>query len=163
MTSTAAAIRDRITALISTSDPVTDPRTRFRAYRNEGKADFATDMEANPAGCLRRFQVRDDGSEEPPEVSNTDVDMRHVTYTIRIAYPQTQRYGKDGALDRDDVMDQDWGALNSLVGIYSKSHYPPGSPYDCTPLGAEKMPREEGTSVDFLEVRARFSYYRLVG
>lgn len=159
MPSTAAAIRDRITALIASLTPQADERTPFRAHRNEGRADFTAWAEANAAGAHRRFQVRNDGTEEPPEVSNTDVDMRHITFVVRIAYPQTGRWGKDGALDRDDVIDLDWGQLERVVGIYSRSNY--GDSADCTPLGATRE-TEVGESVDFLIVRARFSYYRAV-
>lgn len=160
MPSTAAAIRDRITALITAASPTFDSRTAFRASQNVGAAAFVTECEGNPAGCFRRFQVRDDGTEEPPEVSNTDVDMRHVVYEIRVAYPHTQRYGKDGALDRDDAIDLDWGKLEPLVGIYARSQYT--GAYDCTPLGATRE-IEIGQSVDFLVIRARYSYYRRVG
>lgn len=156
MPSTAAAIRDRITALISAILPTADERTPFRAHRNEGRADFTAWAEANAAGAHRRFQVRDDGLEEPPEVTNTDVDMRHVTFVVRIAYPQTGRWGKDGALDRDDVIAQDWRKINRSIGIYGRANFT-GS-YDCTPLGADRE-MELGDAVDFLIVRARFSFY----
>lgn len=159
MPSTAAAIRDRITALITAATPTFDSRTKFRASQNIGSANFLAEAASNPTGAFRRFQVRDDGTEEPPEVSNTDTDMRHVTYEIRVAYPQTQRYGKDGALDRDDVIDQDWGKLERLVGIYARANY--SGTNDCTPLGATRE-TEIGESVDFLVIRARFSYYRAV-
>lgn len=159
MPSTAAAIRDRITALIASLTPQADERTPFRAHRNEGRADFTAWAEANAAGAHRRFQVRDDGTEEPPEVSNTDTDMRHITYVVRVAYPQTGRWGKYGALDRDDVIDLDWGLINGLggIGIYGRGNFFSG--HDCTPLGATRE-TEIGESVDFLVVRARFSYYR---
>lgn len=159
MPSTAAAIRDRITTVISAIVPTFDERTQFRPSQNVARADFTAWAEQNAAGCLRRFQVRDDGTEEPPEVSNTDIDLRHITYVIRIAYPQTQRYGKDAALDRDDVIDQDWGKLNRALGIYGRANFT-GS-YDCTPLGATRE-TEIGDTVDILVVRARFSYYRRV-
>lgn len=158
-TSTAAAIRDRITAILSAATPTTDPRSVFRAFRNEGAANFTEWCEANPAGCLRRFQIRDDGTEEPPEVSNTDVDLRHVTYVLRVAYPQSGRFGKDGALDRDDVIDQDWGLIERLIGIYGRAQF--FSSHDCTPLGATREV-EIGIAAHQLVVRARFSYYRLV-
>jgi len=156
---TAASIRDRIKALIQALTPTSDAGVKFRSYRNEDGADFQDWAEKNPAAALRRFQARDDGSEEPPEVSDTLVDMRHVTFLILVAYPHTGRHGADQALDRDDVIDQDWGLINGKVGIYGRAQY--SGAYDCTPLGAT---REiiRGAGVDFLEVRARFSYYRAV-
>lgn len=160
---TQAAIRDRIHALLEGYDPLWDTKTKLRRYRNEGNGNFTTWAEANPAGALRRFQVRADGQEDPPESSNTDYDLRHVTFEIRIAYPHTGRYGADGALDRDDVMDQDFGEIEKLVGIYARAWY--FGTHDCTPLGAPSGSMksvEIGTSVDFLVLTARFSYYREV-
>ena len=77
-----------------------------------------------------------------------------------IAYPHTARYGADQAMDRDDVIDQDWGAINSKVGIYSRASY--SSTHDCTPLGATHTV-ERGTSCDFLRIEMRLSHYRTVG
>jgi len=162
MPSTAAAIRDRFHVLIEALAPTSDTKVRFRRYRNEGDGNFQAFAEANPAGAHRRFQVRDDGAEDPPEVSNTDTDMRHVTYVIQVAYPATGRYGVDQALDRDDVIDQDWGAINSAIGIYGRANFTVAGGHDCTPLGAAREVIR-GSTVDILEVRARASYYRTVG
>lgn len=156
---TQATIRDRIHTLLEALDLPWDVRTRLRRYRNEGDGDFTTWAEANAAGALRRLQVRADGTEDPPEVSNTDSDMRHCTFIVRVAYPQSGRYGTDGALDRDDVMDQDFGEIEKMIGIYGRGWF--FSTHDCTPLGALKE-TEVGAGVDFLIVRARFSYYRSV-
>ena len=161
MASTQAAIIDRITALVSDLTPLSDVGVPFRSSLNEGSANFIDQCEAQPAGCLRRFQVRTDGSEDPPEVSDTLVDMRHFTAIVLVAYPTTGRWGTKGAVARDRVIDEDWGRLNGTagVGIYSRGQF--ASTYDCTPLGAEKT-IIRGTACDFLEVRARFSYYRSV-
>lgn len=160
-TSTAAAICDRVRDLIEALVPTKLSRDRFRSYRNEGDADFESWCEAHPTSALRRFQARDDGTEDPPEVSNTLVDMRHFTIVILVAYSQNARYGTDQAMDRDDTMDSDWGLINGTggIGIYGQANFPPGAPYYCTALGLEKS-RLRGTSVDFIEIRARFSYYR---
>jgi hypothetical protein len=159
MASTAAAIRDRCHALIEALTPTSLSSTKFRRYRNEGDGNFDDFAETNPAAAFRRFQIRDDGSEDPPEVSNTDIDLRHITLIVRIAYPHTGRYGADQALDRDDVMDQDWGLVNGKLGIYGRSNF--SSSNDCTPLGATREVMR-GASVDVLEVTARYSFYRTV-
>ncbi len=161
MTATVAAIRDRAHDVLETLELPHESRTRLRRYRNEGDGNFQTWAESNPSGCLRRFQIRSDGTEQPPEVSNTDVDMRHVTLVVRVAYPHSQRYGVDGALDRDDVIDADFGEIEKVVGIYGRQFY--SGSHDCTPLGiVDGREMEIGTSVDFLVLRARFSYYRSV-
>lgn len=159
MASTQAAIRDRARALIEALTPSSLTGDRFRSHRNEAGADFQTWAEANPAAALRRFQARFDGSEDRPEVSNTDVDLRHATMVILIAYPHTARYGADQAMDRDDVIDLDWGLINGKVGIYARAQY--SGTHDATPLGAEKS-IIRGASCDFLEVRARYSHFRTV-
>jgi len=157
--STQAAIRDRVRVLIEALTPTTLSADKFRSSRNEAGADFQAWAEANPAAALRRFQARFDGSEEPPEVSNTDTDLRHATMVILVAYPHTARYGADQAMDRDDCIDQDWGLINGKVGIYSRAQY--SSTHDCTPLGATHEVIR-GASVDFLEVRMLLSHFRLV-
>lgn len=156
---TQATIRDRIHDLLEALILPWDTKTHLRRYRNEGDGNFQNWAEANPAGALRRFQVRADGTEDPPEVSNTDYDMRHVTFVVRVAYPQTGRYGADGALDRDDVMDQDFGEIEKMIGIYGRGWF--FGTFDATPLGLTKS-TEIGASVDFLVLTARFSYYREV-
>jgi hypothetical protein len=159
MASTLAAIRDRCIALVEAITPTSDSRVGFLRYRNEGEGDFPEWSETNPAACLRRFQIRDDGNETPPEVSNTDVDQREATLIVRIAYPQTGRYGGDQALDRDDVIDEDWGRINGKLGIYGRANFT--GAYDCTPLGAERS-IERGSAVDILVVTVRVSFYRTV-
>ncbi len=164
MASTAAAIRDRIRSLIEALTPTSDAGVKFRSYRNEGSADFVDWAEKNPAAALRRFQARDNGSEDPPEVSNADTDMRHVTYAILIAYPHTARHGADQALDRDDVMHEDFKKIEQAIGIYGRANF--SSTHDCTPLGNEGAPMKEierGNACDFLRITARFSYYATVG
>lgn len=161
MASTAAAIRDRAHSLIEALTPTSDSRVPFLRYRNEGDGDFDDWVEKNPAACLRRFQVRDDGSETPPDVSNVDVDMRHITLIVRVAYPHTGRYGADQALDRDDVIDQDWGKINGKLGIYGGANFPNEAAYACTTLGAEREV-DRGAVVDVLRITARFSFWRTV-
>jgi hypothetical protein len=161
MTSTAAAIRDRAKTLIEALTPTVLAADKFRSYRNEGKADFEAWAESTQNAALRRFQARWDGTEDPPEVSDTLTDMRHVTLIVLVAYPHTARYGADQAMDRDDCIDEDWGLINGVngIGIYARSQF--SGAYDCTTLGAEKT-IIRGTACDFLEVRARFSYYRAI-
>lgn len=161
MPTTQAAIRDRAKALIEALTPSALTADRFRSSRNEGAASFEDWAEANPTAALRRFQVRSDGTEDPPEVSNADVDLRHATLVIQVAYPHTARYGADQALDRDDVIDLDWGRINGVIGIYGGANFPNEAAYACTPLGCERE-IDRGTAVDILTIRMRFSHWRTV-
>jgi hypothetical protein len=154
---TQEAIRDRVYALIEAITPTSLASDKFRRYRNEGGADFEAWAEANPAAALRRFQVREVGDDESPDVSNSDLEAVEIRYEIRIAYPQTHRYGAANAMDRDDVINQDWLKINAAIGIYGRNNF--SSSHDCTPLGAVKT-REQGAKVDYLVVRARYRYHR---
>ena len=154
---TVEAIRDRIYTLIEALTPTSLSGDTFRRFRNEGGADFVEMSEKNPPGSLRRFQVREVGDDEPPETSAITEERVRVRFQITIAYPQTARYGGENAMDRDDVINQDWLKLNYAIGIYGRANF--SSTHDCTPLGATKT-REQGQKVDFLVVDASFEYLR---
>ena len=157
---TAESIRDRAIAVIATLVPRSvagSVGNLFRPYLNEGAGDFPKWCAANPAGAFRRFQVRTT-SDTPPEVSNTDFEERKVAMTITIAYPQSSRTGAQDALDRDDVIDQDFKLLDFAVGIYGRSNFSPPNP-DAMPLGATKS-IVHGDAVDFLVVDEVFTYQR---
>ncbi len=160
---TAEAIRDRIYNLIEELTPTTDA-TRFRRYRNEWGADFIGAAEANPAAMLRRFQVREVSDDEPPEASGVTEERVIVRYQLLIAYPQSHRYGRDNAVDRDDVMNEDWKAINLRVGIYGRGNFSTSTDgsYDATPLGAVRD-MERGDGVDLLVIDVPFEFYRATG
>lgn len=157
---TGATIRDRIRDLISYTDPLSLTVTRFRDSRNELKGDFRTDCEANPAGCFRRYQVRNVGDDPDPAVSNCDYEQRELTVEVVIAYPQTNRAGSDNAMDRDDVIEEDWDEINFQIGLCGRANF--GSTNDCTPMGHNNTKTvERGDSgVDFLVVRFSYTYQR---
>ena len=155
---TQEAIRDRLYTLVESRSP-TSLTTKFLRFRNEDSADFDDWAEKNPAAAFRRFQIREAGDDELPDVSNPDLEAVIIQFNIRIAYPQSHRYGAANAMDRDDVMNQDWKLLNAALGIYGRANF--SSTNDCTPLGAVKT-REQGGKVDFLVVTARFRYFRAV-
>ena len=159
MTTTVSAIRDRIIALIASRTPTSLADDKFRAFRNELGADFRDWAEKHPDAAFRRFQVREVGDDEGPDVSNGDIERVRVTFEIVIAYPQTHRYGADSAMDRDDCINADWLLVNAAVGIYGRANF--SGAHDCTPLGAVKT-RETGEGVDFMVVEAQFEYVRSV-
>jgi hypothetical protein len=156
-TSTPSAIRDQVRTILSQVDPVSLTGTRFRDFRNEGKADFREWAEAHPTSALRRYQVRNIGNDEPPEVSNTVFETRRLTLEILIAYPQDNRAGRDNAMDRDDIIDEDWDYIDFNIGLCGRVNF--YTTHDCTPLGCTKE-IERGTTCDFMVIRAEYQYQR---
>lgn len=155
--STVEAIRDRVITLIEQVDPVVLTSTRFRRHRNEGGAVFRDVVEKTPAGSLRRFQVRNLGSEDVPSVTNMDFREQLLALEIVVAYPQDHRAGRENAMDRDDMIESDWGEIDMNIGICGRGNF--GSTYDCTPMGATKE-IERGAVCDFLVIRAEYLFKR---
>jgi hypothetical protein len=154
---TAESIRDRIASVMESLTPTSLTSTKLRQHRNEGDALFEDWCEKNPAAAFRRFQIREVGDDEPPLVSSVTQEIVRVRYEIRGAYPQSHRYGPQNALDRDDVLNQDWVSINRAVGIYGRANFT--GAYDCTPLPAVKT-REQGAKVDYLVVTVEYEYIR---
>ena len=153
-TATPETIRNRIATLIAALTPTSDTGVKFVQSRDEAAADFPAWCEANPAACLRRFQVRYDGNDSLPPVSAVDNSLQSATFVILIAYPLTHRYGN--GRDRDDVMDEDWRKINYSCGIYGRANF--SSTNDCTPLGCERSV-ERGEKTDMLVVTFRCTFY----
>lgn len=157
-TTTPAAIRDRAITVIEALVPSTD--VRFRAYRNEGGADFQQWCEDNPASCRRRFQVRTEGGTLTPPVSDTLVEEHQVTLVILVAYPQTNRDGRDAALDRDDTLDVDAFQIDKAIGMLGKANFTPPTYADATWIEGSPADRIVGDAADFLELRLTYIYKR---
>jgi hypothetical protein len=159
--STVEAIRDRIYSVLEGLTPTSLTKDKFRRFRNEGGARFVDAMEKNPTGALRRVQVREDSDEGTPEISNTTEERIRVRYHITVAYPQTERYGKEAAMDRDDVMYEDWKKIKHAIGIDGRGNFSTGTDgsYDAVPLGITKS-RDEGSAVDFQVMTAEFEFVR---
>jgi hypothetical protein len=154
-----ASIRDRAIAVIAGLVPNTLLGVPFVKHRNERDGDFVKWATANPAAALRRFQVRQSGDEGPP-VTNTDTEERRLKLTITVAYPQTARFGRDNALDRDDVITEDYKQLDFAIGLYGKQNF--SDPYpSATPFGFTPQDVVAGEGVDFLVIEEWFVYQRL--
>jgi hypothetical protein len=156
---TQESIRDRIKALLEALTPASLTADKFRAYRNEDGADFEEWAEKHIAGAFRRFQVREVGEDELPHTSSVLEERVRILIRIVIAYPQTHRYGPANGIDRDDVMNEDWRAINAAVGIYGAANFT--GTYDCIPLGATKT-RESSGKIDYLVIEFRAEYLRSV-
>lgn len=159
-TTTAEAIRDRILTVIEAITPSSLSVDKFRRYRNERGADFVGWAEENQAAAFRRFQVRDDGSDAAPEVSDATTELRSISFTIIVAYPQTNRAGRDAALDRDDLMSADQHAIEHAVGLRGYANFAGAYPNASWTDGS--VSREVGDGVDFLVIRQTMRFYRSV-
>ena len=158
-TSTPSAIRDRALTVIEALTPTSDSALKFKRYRNEGGADFQSWAEEHPAACRRRFQVRTTGGSVVPEVSSQDVEEHRVTLLALIAYPQTNRDGTAGALDRDDTLDEDAFQIDKAIGMLGKANFT--DPYaDATWIEGGVSDRIEGAAVDFVELQLTYIYKR---
>jgi hypothetical protein len=151
-------IRNRAIAVVEALTPTRLAGDRFVASRNEGAAAFVAWCEANPAGCRRRFQIRDVGEALPAEITNTTIDPQEVTFEVRVAYPQTGRDGPQQGLDRDDTIDEDERLLESALGLYGAANFTYPLPDACW-LSAD-VERVTGTAVDFLVITQRMLYLR---
>jgi hypothetical protein len=156
---TLEAIRDRAYTLVEAIVPTSLTRDTFRRYRNEGAADFRDFAEKTPAGALRRFQIRENAEDDPPLVSDTINERVRTVLELLVAYPQNSRTGNANAMDRDDVMNQDWKSINALLGLYGRGNFSSGN--DCVTLGCVKSV-EHGAGVDFLVVRMSIEYLRAI-
>lgn len=155
---TAESIRDRAIAVIEGLVARVIGTDRFVAYRNEYGADFRHAAEAYPTKAWRWFQVRDDGNDEPPAVSNTDFEERKITLVVLVAYQQNHRAGPDNALDRDDAMSADQHQIEHAIGMCGRANFAPPNPDACWRSG--RTTRIVGNGVDFLEITQTMSFRR---
>jgi hypothetical protein len=162
-TSTIEAIRDRLYTLVEALTPALDSQVKFRRHRAERDGRLEDWAEKHLAACLRRFSSRATGADEMPLVSNTLTETVKTVMELRIAYPQDHRYGAANALDRDDVIEQDWLKINRAVGVYSRANFTTSTDgsYDCTPMGGEKDV-ERSAGVDYLVVRLTYEFQRSI-
>lgn len=156
---TVEAIRDRILTVLESLTPTSLSSDKFRRYRNEGAGDFTDWAEKSLSAAFRRIQIRNLGDDTTPETTSGIEERVRVTFEFRVAYPQNHRYGGANALDRDDVIEQDWRSINYAVCLYGRANF--SSTHDCTPLPAEKS-IDRASGVDFLVVRATYEYLRLI-
>lgn len=153
---TEEGIRDRIAVLIEAITPSLLSNDKFRQWRDEGKADFATDVASSPTAALRRFQVKSITERGIPEVSNMTTAQHVARFRISISYPNNSRAGAQGARDRADLFDRDWNKINFVVGIYGRANFSAGN--DCTPLGITAPEPDVGDAVTVVTFEASYNY-----
>lgn len=140
--------------LVEAIVPALGQPTRFKRFLNEGDADFREWAQGNPASCFRRFQIRDTGDEDMPDVTNTDREAIIMPYHALVSYAQDARGGKTNALGRDDIMSSDRKQLLHAIGLSGYVNFP-----DATCL-FHKATRIEGKGVDFIAIELRYRFYR---
>ena len=159
-TTTVENLRDHIIALIAAITPLTHSRDRFIPYRNEGGADFQRWAEGLEGGAaFRRFQVRDTGRSPGPDITNTDVESRFVVFEILIAYPQSSRWGKKAALDRDDAANIDQHEIDRTVGLNGYANFTTAF-VPATWVGGGIEDRIIGEGVDFVRITQEMRFFR---
>lgn len=154
---TAHALRDQIIALIDALVPIATPNAggnRFAHYRNEGDGDFMEWAGTFPNASFRRFQVRDIGRDQPPDISNGDVEARYVTFRVLVAYPQGSRTGPLNTLSRDDMMSSDQHQIEHTIGLAGYGNFPTAS------WVSGSTDRVTHGSVDFLSITQTMRFYR---
>lgn len=152
-------LRDYIISLIVALTPTSLSGTKFRAYRNEGGADFPAWAAANLAGALRRFQVRDTGMLAAPETDDAGNQSRVITFEILVAYPQTARYGRGQALSRDDVISEDQHQIETAIGVRGWRSFLTAPIATWLP---GSVTRERMQGVDFLRITQPMRYPRTI-
>ena len=142
--------------VIDALTPTSLAANRFRRHRNEGRGDLIPHCETHPTGSLRRFQVRDDGSDSPPATSSGVEEEHEITLVVTVAYPLDYRYGGDLALDRDDVMREDERKILYAVGMHGRANFTPSAYPDATWLGHD-VSREIGEACAYLVISIRMA------
>lgn len=142
--------------LITAITPTIRSDVKFRHSQDEGNANFMEWAESNPAGALRRFQVRYDGAASPPEVSSELESQIRATFVVTVAYPLDAKAGANWGRDRDDEIESDFHKIDYKIGVYGRGNF--SGTNSCTPLGA-RMSVERGTACDFLVVTADVLFY----
>lgn len=122
-TTTQAAIRDQCILMIAAIAPRSNSGDKFVAYPSNADGEFVPWAESTPDGAFRRFFVRATGSDKPVEVSNTDIETHYTELEVMVAYPKTARTGTRGALDRDDVIDQDRFLIEHAIGLLGAANF----------------------------------------
>lgn len=158
-TTTAEAIRDRIISLIRALTPNQLTANKFDLFTDEREADIRAWAASVGQGSFRTFQVRETGQDNPPDISNMDVESRLVTFEITVCYPQTSRAGKNAARDRDDLITDDQHLIEHNVGMCGYANFTGASaPNAAWYSGETRRDREDG--IDYLVITQTMRFYR---
>jgi hypothetical protein len=158
-TTTADTIRDAMIARVRNLVPRRHARDRYRLH-DDWAVDFREWCEANPSAALRRFSIRDMGPVDQPAVTNAEKELVRRTFEVVVAYPiaDSQRYGKGGARDRDDMLESDGYQLNDAIGTngFQSLEVDVGPATVIT----EREDRESGAACVFLVLELHVQFWR---
>lgn len=159
-TTTAEAIRDRMLTVVEGLVPRTQPKLLFRRFKPDGRADFPAWVRGAGEAAWRRVHIRT-VTDVRLSIVNSTVEERLVTYQVDIAYLQTDRAGKHGALDRDDMADADRLQIMDAIGERGRENFTAPLPDACW-RSSDPPQRIEGEGADFVRLVLSLSYMRAV-
>ena len=161
MTTTPAAVRDAMVTEVRALTPTVAADVTFRHFQEDRRVDFRDFCEANPQAAFRLFAIRNLGPQQPPEVTNGDVEWIETMFECVVAYPVSNEYGEQGQLDMDDVIDSDAAQIRAAIGTtgYATLDVTTGGAASVTDNGYEF---EDGTACRFLRVELNVSMYRSI-
>lgn len=156
-TTTIETIRDALETQIAAIEPSTASGVPLRLSR--GDEDFRAWAQGNPAACLRRYTIEQEGETEEGEIRTGSVEEFRVALTIVAAYPHMfGAYASAGLENYQDVLDmieEDAESIQSVAGMTGNANYPAGS----HPL-SDDYEIEAGEGVTFLVMTLAIRYYR---
>jgi hypothetical protein len=151
-----ASIRDTMITTVAGLTPTTLSGNRYKKH-DQRMSDFRAWCEQNPGPAFRRFSIRGTGAQEPPEVTNTDVEWIWTEIEAVVAYPLDFRGGPQMTLDRDDLIEEDMRQIENAIGTNGYSTIESAGAGTVTTSSIE---REPGQACDFGVLRLRTGFYR---
>lgn len=113
--------------------------------------------EANPGACMRSFWIRSNADEEVRAGDQISEEIEN-TIEVAVAYPLDNRFGLDGVQGLQDVIDQDYRKIDSVIGYKGYGNYVAG--HNLCILESSTI--EEGESVWFLRMTYRINFRQAV-
>lgn len=157
-TTTPAAIRTAIAAIISGLTPTAHAGVRFVEHREESPIrDWAA---ANPGGCLRRFSCRWAGPLVPPTVTNTTEEWVERPLDVVITYPTDFRHGGRQLAGLDDAIAEDCRLIAHNVGTNGAANLATQLGAATVTITSEEDPGLDLGPVTLGVVRLAVRYYR---
>jgi len=157
-TTTVELVRDGMISAVHGLTPELLADTRFRV--NRAVFDFEDWCENHANACFRRFQIKDLGGYEPPQISDHIIESLESELQVLVAYPMAliTKFGAEGERDMYDLVRSDMHLIDGAIGHRggAKGNYVSGQ--HGTVINEKTF--REGDGVLFLEMFARSYFYR---